>query len=142
MQKAVITDHSFETPDVETSILESLGCSVISQRAFTDQAALRSASSREAASDVSDPEPIDLGHPLMAMENVLITSHVPSVSEPSGRTPRPSVANTVAAAARGEALERRQRRERLTIRSRCPRSSNRPSPGAAWLEAVARGGRR
>ncbi len=40
MQKAVITDHSLETPDVETSILEPLGCSVISQHAFTDQDAL------------------------------------------------------------------------------------------------------
>ena len=40
MQKAVITDHSFETPDIEKSILEPLGCSVVSRRAFTDQDAL------------------------------------------------------------------------------------------------------
>ena len=60
MRKAVITDHSFEAPDVEQAILEPHGCSVVSQRAFTDQDAL-----------------IDL---------------------------RTSVANTVAAAIRGEKL--------------------------------------
>ena len=38
------------------------------------------------------------------MENVLITSHVASVSEPAGRKLRTSVANTVAAAIRGEKL--------------------------------------
>ena len=40
MQKAVITDHAFETPDIEQSIIEPLGCSLISRRAFTDQDAL------------------------------------------------------------------------------------------------------
>ena len=67
-------------------------------------AALRSGKLAGAALDVTDPEPIDPGHPLVGMENVLITSHVASVSEPSGRTLRTSVANTVAAAIRGEKL--------------------------------------
>ena len=67
-------------------------------------AALRSGKLAGAALDVTDPEPIDPGHPLVAMENVLITSHVASVSEPAGRTLRTSVANTVAAAIRGEKL--------------------------------------
>ena len=40
MQKAVITDHAFETPDIEKSIIEPLGCSVVSQTAFTDPEAL------------------------------------------------------------------------------------------------------
>ena len=31
MQKAVITDHSFETPGIEESILEPLGSSVVSR---------------------------------------------------------------------------------------------------------------
>ena len=67
-------------------------------------AALRSSKLAGAALDVTDPEPIGPGHPLVGMENVLITSHVASVSEPSGRTLRTSVANTVAAAIRGEKL--------------------------------------
>ncbi|MDD9989213.1 MAG: C-terminal binding protein [Spirochaetaceae bacterium] len=67
-------------------------------------AALRSGKLVGAALDVTDPEPIDPGHPLVGMENVLITSHVASVSEPAGRTLRTSVANTVAAAVRGEKL--------------------------------------
>ena len=67
-------------------------------------AALRSGKLAGAALDVTDPEPIDPGHPLVGMENVLITSHVASVSEPAGRTLRTSVANTVAAAVRGEKL--------------------------------------
>ena len=67
-------------------------------------AALRSGKLAGAALDVTDPEPIDPGHPLVGMENVLITSHVASVSEPSGRALRTSVANTVAAAIRGEKL--------------------------------------
>ena len=66
--------------------------------------ALRSGKLAGAALDVTDPEPIDRGHPLVGMENVLITSHVASVSEPAGRTLRTSVANTVAAAIRGEKL--------------------------------------
>ena len=65
-------------------------------------AALRSGKLAGATLDVTDPEPIGPGHPLVGMENVLITSHVASVSEPSGRTLRTSVANTVAAAIRGE----------------------------------------
>ena len=40
MQIAAITDHSFTTPDIERAIIEPLGCSVISQQAFTDQHAL------------------------------------------------------------------------------------------------------
>lgn len=67
-------------------------------------AALRSGKLAGAALDVTDPEPIDPGHPLVGMENVLITSHVASVSEPAGRTLRTSVANTVAAAISGEKL--------------------------------------
>ena len=67
-------------------------------------AALSSGRLAGAALDVTDPEPIDPGHPLVGMENVLITSHVASVSEPSGRKLRTSVANTVAAAIRGEKL--------------------------------------
>ena len=67
-------------------------------------AGLRSSKLVGAAMDVTDPEPIDPGHPLVGMENVLITSHVASVSEPAGRKLRTSVANTVAAAIRGEKL--------------------------------------
>ena len=67
-------------------------------------AALRSGKLAGAALDVTDPEPIDPGHPLVRMDNVLITSHVASVSEPAGRKLRTSVANTVAAAIRGEKL--------------------------------------
>ena len=67
-------------------------------------AALRSGKLAGAALDVTDPEPIDPGHLLVGMENVLITSHVASVSEPSGRKLRTSVANTVAAAIKGEKL--------------------------------------
>lgn len=67
-------------------------------------AALRSGKLAGAALDVTDPEPIDPRHPLVGMDNVVITSHVASVSEPSGRKLRTSVANTVAAAIRGEKL--------------------------------------
>ena len=67
-------------------------------------AALRSGKLAGAALDVTDPEPIDPGHPLVGMDNVLITSHVASVSEPAGRKLRTSVADTVAAAIRGEKL--------------------------------------
>ena len=67
-------------------------------------AALRSGKLAGAALDVTDPEPIDPGHPLVRMDNVLITPHVASVSEPAGRKLRTSVANTVAAAIRGEKL--------------------------------------
>ena len=67
-------------------------------------AALRSGKLAGAALDVTDPEPIDAHHPLVAMDNVTITPHVASTSMPAGHTLRTSVANIVAAAIKGEKL--------------------------------------
>ena len=97
MRKAVITDHSFETPvrygigvdNVDLAAAERKGTLVDTADLV---AALRSGKLAGAALDVTDPEPIDPVHPLVAMENVPITSHVASVREPAGRTLRTSVA--------------------------------------------------
>jgi phosphoglycerate dehydrogenase-like enzyme len=67
-------------------------------------AALQSGRISAAALDVADPEPLPAGHPLFSMDNVIITSHIASVSPKAVETLRTAVANTVAKACRGEKL--------------------------------------
>jgi len=66
--------------------------------------ALESGHVRAAALDVIDPEPIPPDHPLLRMNNVIITPHAASVSLRAVRTLRESVAKTVLCAIRGEPL--------------------------------------
>ena len=67
-------------------------------------AALESGQISAAALDVVDPEPIPADNPLLSMDNVIITSHVASVSVRSRTQLRTSVAEAVARAIRGEKL--------------------------------------
>ncbi|HEY7158069.1 MAG TPA: C-terminal binding protein [Gemmataceae bacterium] len=67
-------------------------------------AALQSGHLAAAALDVCDPEPIPPGHPLLQMPNVLVSSHVASVSARAVRTLRETAAGLVARRLRGEAL--------------------------------------
>ena len=67
-------------------------------------AALQRGHVRAAALDVIDPEPIPPDHPLLKMNNVIITPHAASVSVRAMRTLRESVAKTVLCAIRGEPL--------------------------------------
>ena len=67
-------------------------------------AALESGKLGGAAVDVTDPEPINADNPFVALENVLITSHIASVSLQAGTKLRTSVANIVATVIRGEKL--------------------------------------
>jgi D-3-phosphoglycerate dehydrogenase len=57
-----------------------------------------------AALDVFDPEPIPADHPIRLMPNVLLASHIASVSTPAVRTLRETAARIALAAVRGEAL--------------------------------------
>jgi len=66
--------------------------------------ALKSGHVRAAALDVIDPEPIPPNHPLLKVNNVIITPHSASVSVRAMRTLRESVAKTVLCAIRGEPL--------------------------------------
>jgi D-3-phosphoglycerate dehydrogenase len=67
-------------------------------------AALRSGKISAAALDVTDPEPPPPGHPLVAMENVFITSHIASATPQAATKLRTDAANTVAVAIRGGKL--------------------------------------
>jgi D-3-phosphoglycerate dehydrogenase len=67
-------------------------------------AALQDGHLSAAGLDVVDPEPIAAGHPLLGMDQVLITPHCASVSTASVRKLRTSVAETVAIAVRGGPL--------------------------------------
>ena len=65
-------------------------------------AALNSGHLAGAGLDVTNPEPIPKDSPLLTMKNVVISPHSASVSERALFTLRSSVANTAAAALRGE----------------------------------------
>ena len=63
--------------------------------------ALRSGAIAAAAMDVTDPEPLPAGHPLLSMDNVLVNPHCASGSPSSGLKLRTQVANIVAAVVQG-----------------------------------------
>jgi D-3-phosphoglycerate dehydrogenase / 2-oxoglutarate reductase len=67
-------------------------------------AALRSGQIAAVALDVTDPEPIDPGSPLVAMDNVVITSHIASASPRAVDRLRRQAAGTVALAIQGKTL--------------------------------------
>lgn len=57
-----------------------------------------------AALDVFAPEPIPANHPVLAMENVIVASHIASCSAPAVTKLRETAANLAAMALRGDAL--------------------------------------
>lgn len=74
--------------------------SLVDMEAVTE--ALRTGSISAAALDVTDPEPIPAGCPLLAMDNVIVTAHIASVSPKAVQTLRTSVAKTVVMALCGD----------------------------------------
>jgi len=66
--------------------------------------ALRSGKIAAAALDVTDPEPIPPNHPLVSMDNVLISAHIAAVSPQATKILRTTTAQTVARALQGERL--------------------------------------
>jgi D-3-phosphoglycerate dehydrogenase len=67
-------------------------------------AALESGQISAAALDVTDPEPIPANHPLIKMNNVIITAHYASASPEAVEILRSAAANVAAMACRGEKL--------------------------------------
>lgn len=66
--------------------------------------ALQSGHVSAAALDVFAPEPIPIDHLILKMDNVIVASHIASVSVPAVKKLRETVANLAAMALRGESL--------------------------------------
>ena len=66
--------------------------------------ALQSGHLGGAALDVFNPEPIPAGHAVLSQGNVIVASHIASVSGPAVRTLRETVARQAAMALRGERM--------------------------------------
>jgi D-3-phosphoglycerate dehydrogenase len=66
--------------------------------------ALESGHISAASLDVFDPEPLAADHPLLKMDNVVVSSHIASASPRASRTLRETAANLVVRAMRGERL--------------------------------------
>ncbi len=64
-------------------------------------AALRSGQVGGAALDVTSPEPLPAGHPLLGMSNVIVVPHMAWYSETSLRNMRVSIMDDVLALAQG-----------------------------------------
>lgn len=75
---------------------------VVDQDALTD--ALREGVITGAGLDVTDPEPIDLNHPLVHMENVIVTPHIASASIGARNRMAELTADNLLAGLRGERL--------------------------------------
>ncbi len=75
---------------------------------LVDPAALTSALTSghvaAAALDVFSPEPIPVDHPILKMSNVIVASHIASVSVPAVRKLRETVANIAVMALKGQTL--------------------------------------
>ncbi len=67
--------------------------------------AIESGKVQAAAVDVTDPEPLPTGHPLAALENVIITAHFAAVSQKAMLELRQRTAGAIASAIRGEVLQ-------------------------------------
>lgn len=67
--------------------------------------AIESGKVQAAAVDVTDPEPLPAGHPLAALDNVIITAHFAAVSQKAMLELRQRTAGAIAAAIRGEVLQ-------------------------------------
>ena len=66
--------------------------------------ALREGKIAGAGLDVFALEPIPPGHPILAMDNVILAPHIASASVPAVRNLRETVARIVASALRGDPL--------------------------------------
>jgi phosphoglycerate dehydrogenase-like enzyme len=83
--KVAVTDFTFPSLDIESAILRPLGAEIASGQCRTSE------------------EPIPEESPLRMLDNVVVSSHVASASEPAVRKLRETAAGIVADVLRGMA---------------------------------------
>jgi lactate dehydrogenase-like 2-hydroxyacid dehydrogenase len=100
--QGMFNDHVFEMMKPEAILINTARGPVVDQQAL--YRALKSGRIAGAAIDVTVPEPLPLGSPLLELENLLVTPHIASASRATREKMATMAAENLLAGVRGEKL--------------------------------------
>ena len=111
----MITKNHFMSMKENSTFINTSRGAVVNESEMIE--ALRLRPDIYAVLDVTEKEPLDLGSPLLQLENVVLTPHIAGAVGQEGRRMGQYMANEFEKFVRGESLEYRVTKERLAISS-------------------------